>query len=444
MDRHRIGSPVMTWNPLDALVVTNYADERRGGASRQAQALARELAGEGYAVGFLCRTPITERPYIGHKVRQVEWGSGFQLCKKDADSKKNNKRWNSSGALGASAALTAQWIARLLIARGWTQSHLSERLTLALLRTSFGVKYVHLRNVLVELAPKSVVSFITNANVLVALASWDLPIHVVTSERVSLDSRDRSALWDQIETFTRRRVQVLTGNTRRTVAQIADGGLVGCQVARLSPNILRSEIPARAGTGRRIVYLGRLVPRKRVHLLISAFKIVAEGTADWELIVAGEGAESTTLRQQVHDFGIEQRVRFLGFVDDVPDLLANSGILVLTSTHEGTPNSVIEAMTYGIPCVIPSALDEVREIVVDGPHPGGVAADVEDTAALAGAILELAVDENLRRRLGSNGRRRVEMFEWKRVRADWLEILNLEAGSASNRRASIAPSRDGG
>jgi glycosyltransferase involved in cell wall biosynthesis len=107
-------------------------------------------------------------------------------------------------------------------------------------------------------------------------------------------------------------------------------------------------------------------------------------------------------------------------------LLAAGGILVLPSSHEGTPNVLMEAMSHGVPCVVASGSGGGESLVGTGDRPAGRVADVESSESLAGAIGELIVDEALRRELGAAGRARVQALAWPNVRNQWLTILGLD------------------
>jgi glycosyltransferase involved in cell wall biosynthesis len=152
--------------------------------------------------------------------------------------------------------------------------------------------------------------------------------------------------------------------------------------------------------------LGRLHPNKGFSLLVEALA----RTIEVRLAIAGDGPQRGALERQAQDLGVSERVRFLGWRDDVPALLAEADFLVCPSLHEPLGNVVIEAWAAGLPVVAtasdgPAGLvdDEVSGLLVPLPgQPGG------GPAALAGAIERLSRDPVLRQRLGQGGRRAYE------------------------------------
>lgn len=354
---------------LDVLVVTNYAGAKNGGASRQAQALANALAADGYAVAFLCRTPVEGRSDPGPRVHQLEWG--------DSDGRsRHSTQYRLASAvaqLGRSgrsmAATPARWIVERLMPGALGRTALGETIIISLLRVALGEKERQLRSIITTLRPRVVVSFIVNANVLTSVACWNLPVRVVTSERAAPDSPERSDAWDALERFTRRRPAVLTGNSVPAVAAIEGGGVHARQEVLLAPNILRGVAGTSAADAQRLLFIGRLVALKRVDLLLEAFASLYPVASDWTLTVAGDGPELDELRARAHQLDISERVTFLGNVEDVPALLAGGGILVLPSSHEGTPNVLMEAMAHGLPSVVVAGAEGAEDLLLGGGRP---------------------------------------------------------------------------
>lgn len=100
----------------------------------------------------------------------------------------------------------------------------------------------------------------------------------------------------------------------------------------------------------RIAFVGRLVPIKRVDLLLGAMALIQErDDPRWSLEIVGDGPLRAGLESQSAQLGLEERVHFRGFRPDAIEILADCDLLIFTSDHEGTPMAALEAMAVGVP-----------------------------------------------------------------------------------------------
>jgi len=120
------------------------------------------------------------------------------------------------------------------------------------------------------------------------------------------------------------------------------------------------------------------------------------------------------------------RVRFLGYRDDMADLMRAADIFTLPSHREGMPRSIIEAMLTGLP-VVATDVRGSREEVVDGET--GLLVPVRDAAALARALGRLVGDTGLRAAMSAAGLERARtLYDERLVIARQLDHLGLRAG----------------
>ena len=169
--------------------------------------------------------------------------------------------------------------------------------------------------------------------------------------------------------------------------------------------------------------LGRLHPNKGFDLLLEALAIAREV----HLWIAGDGPLRVKLERLADQLGVGERVRFLGWRDDVPALLARADLLVCPSLHEPLGNVVIEAWSAGLP-VVATASDGPAGLIEDGesgilvPLPGDPGGGPQ---ALARAIRQLCEDVKLRAMLGKGGRKAYEAeFTEEAVVARYREFFD--------------------
>ncbi|MFQ5745722.1 MAG: glycosyltransferase [Gemmatimonadota bacterium] len=186
----------------------------------------------------------------------------------------------------------------------------------------------------------------------------------------------------------------------------------------------RMETRAALGLGEDEVLaiaVGNLYPVKGYDVLLRALAMAA-GTvsAPWRLAVVGRGEEEAALRDLAGRLGLAPRVRWLGYRDDVPDLMAAADVYVMSSRSEGLPLAVLEAMFAGLPIVatrvggIPEAVGADRE---------GLLVEPQDPGDLAAALSRLLGDPALRDRLAAAARRRAERDYHVEVMTDAYERL---------------------
>lgn len=180
-----------------------------------------------------------------------------------------------------------------------------------------------------------------------------------------------------------------------------------------------------AKIGPRVITVGRLVRAKRQDRFLRALTYVRERNPEVRGVVIGSGPMRPELEALASRLGlIPDGVQFLGRCDNVAALLRQAEIFVLTSDYEGFPNVLLEAMAARLPVVTTSAGDSAAVVQDDQT---GYVVGPEDLQGLTDRIICLADSSELRRRLGEEGRKRVEEhygFEHlpKRLLAIYREI----------------------
>lgn len=193
---------------------------------------------------------------------------------------------------------------------------------------------------------------------------------------------------------------------------------VGVDTDRHTPHPEGRKTP-----GASLLYLGRLKRYKGVDLLVRAVAKLAREGLRVEFKVAGAGDARPELEQLAGELGVEDRVIFLGFVDDRTkiDLLRTSWVHGLTSAKEGWGITVVEAGACGTPSVASNS-PGLREAVVDGET--GLLVQHGNVDALAAAIRRLVTDPPLLARLGEEARRYAESLSWEATSAATERVLH--------------------
>lgn len=128
--------------------------------------------------------------------------------------------------------------------------------------------------------------------------------------------------------------------------------------------------------------------------LLNGFALVLSSYPNASLRIVGHGPAEVEVKQLSRELNIEQHVDFLGFRNDIPDLLSGFDVLIHSTRTEGLGIAVLEAMAAGVP-VAATHVGGIPEIVKDGRS--GVLFEPGDTEALSSAVVDLL--ENKEKRL---------------------------------------------
>ena len=293
-----------------------------------------------------------------------------------------------------------------------------------------GLRYRRLRALLQQQRPKRVLALLTKTNILCSAAVWDLPIHLVVSERNDprLQSIDR--LWSRLRCVYYRRADVVTANTEGVLEALQAMG--PWQRLALLPNPLPTALTLQdsheppVDREAEVLAVARLVPQKGLDVLIRAFASLPESVRDgWSLTLVGDGPELATLQALASDAGLRDLVHFEGFRSDPLVFMRRASIFALPSRFEGMPNALLEAMAAGLPSVVTDASPGPLEMVCNGHQ--GLVVPTDDVSAFAAALQQLMLDGDLRNRCGVAARTTLRALDWEVVESHWRSVLALPA-----------------
>jgi glycosyltransferase involved in cell wall biosynthesis len=189
-----------------------------------------------------------------------------------------------------------------------------------------------------------------------------------------------------------------------------------------------------------IIMVARFTRGKNHDVLLKAFANLPRGP---RLRLVGDGETRAEVEIQAHSLGIQDRVEFMGERSDVPRLLAESDIFVLSSVSEMFPISILEAMRAGLP-VISSNVGGVCEAIVDGET--GLLVPSGSIEAMTKALTMLTQDVELRARMGEAGRQSfvdkfLGAFMQDKFRVVYTEVLRGIAFAGSSTQV-VAPTEN--
>lgn len=171
---------------------------------------------------------------------------------------------------------------------------------------------------------------------------------------------------------------------------------------------------------KQIIMLARLMPQKRIDLMIEVWAKLAKDFLDWQVKVLGDGMLKEELELKVERLGVKDSFFMPGGVKDVTSELENSDILCLTSEYEGFGIVLIEAMLKSIP-VIAFEYVGVHDIIENGVD--GYVVPFGDVDEYAERLRELMTSQELREKFSSRAMESVKKFDKERVMNMWVELF---------------------
>jgi glycosyltransferase involved in cell wall biosynthesis len=171
-----------------------------------------------------------------------------------------------------------------------------------------------------------------------------------------------------------------------------------------------------------IGFIGQMISRKNLYSLLDVFDELAQERDDIRLQLLGDGEERAELEQYSRNLQNYDRIEFLGFLNNRLDFLRNFDLFVMTSSLEGIPRCLMEAMALGIP-VAAFNIPGVDQIVLHNST--GLLADFGDKKALKEHWCKLLDDKILADDLVANARKLVDKrFSAVRMATEYTQLFN--------------------
>jgi glycosyltransferase involved in cell wall biosynthesis len=190
------------------------------------------------------------------------------------------------------------------------------------------------------------------------------------------------------------------------------------------PNIL-DEIPSTKSSleEKRIISIGRLSKEKGFIDLLEIFKKVHKLKTDWRLDIIGDGNEKQTLQQYIDSNNLNENVRLHGYQGKqyINDLLEKSSLYCMTSFTESFGIVLIEAMSYGIPCIAFTSAEGANDLIINKEN--GYLINNRNKEEYINKIIELIDNKELRIKMGEKGIKTSLKYTSDKVKTKWFELL---------------------
>lgn len=155
-----------------------------------------------------------------------------------------------------------------------------------------------------------------------------------------------------------------------------------------------------------IAAIGRLISSKDYSVMIKAFNLFLSTHPGYKLEIYGVGEEREKIERCISEYGIEKQVIMQGACVDAIKRISDARCYVLTSIYEGMPNTLMEAMAIGMPCISTDCEYGPAELIKDGEN--GLLVPVGDAEAISEAISRMVDDQKFAVKCGQNAKKILE------------------------------------
>ena len=174
---------------------------------------------------------------------------------------------------------------------------------------------------------------------------------------------------------------------------------------------------------KRIVCTARLSIEKNQQFLIQTFSEIHNEFKDYVLEIYGIGPMHKKLQNLINKLKANKYIFLMGRKDNIQNYIKNASLFVLPSNSEGMPNSLIEAMALGIPCIATNCPIGGPEILIDSSK-NGILIDMNDKEQLKCAIRKILSDKEFANYLSKNSPKIIEKLDTDRVCLEWYAFIS--------------------
>lgn len=173
-----------------------------------------------------------------------------------------------------------------------------------------------------------------------------------------------------------------------------------------------------------IVSVGRLVDQKNHKLLINVFANISKKYPDYKLIIYGEGGLRGELTKLIEDLNLKEKVVLYGNASNIEEKIYDAEMFVLPSIWEGMPNSLMEAMALGLPCIATNCPSGGPEFLIQNDV-NGILIECDNGKNLEDAIKKILDDKEFAKKIGENASKIAETLNPDEIYKKWESYIEF-------------------
>ena len=178
-------------------------------------------------------------------------------------------------------------------------------------------------------------------------------------------------------------------------------------------------------SGKNIVSVGRLSKEKGFEELIEVFHEIYKLDSECTLHIIGDGDEKSMLEKLILKYNLQDQVVLHGFQGKayIEKIMYHSALYIMTSYTESFGLVLIEAQSYGVPCIAYDSAQGAKEIIASGVN--GVLISNRDRKSMVSEALKLLTCSEYRRRMGKESRKNAEKYSRENIAKRWYEFIDM-------------------
>lgn len=261
------------------------------------------------------------------------------------------------------------------------------------------------------------VSMETDTNMFAILAAMFLSVNLIISERSNPHQYGHQTLRNLIYCFAKKMV-FQTEDARNCYSKRLQkaGRIIANSITHENVEVYRGM------RSKRFVAVGRLESVKNYQALIKAYAQVALKHADYDLYLYGKGKLEQELKSLSNQLQISEKVHFEGFCQNVQEQIKDAAAYILSSDYEGISNSLLEAMSIGMPVISTDCpIGGSRMLIAHEKN--GLLVPVGDVEALAEAMEYIILNPDKAIEMGEEAAKVNERFSTHVIADEWLQYM---------------------
>ena len=278
------------------------------------------------------------------------------------------------------------------------------------------------RRLIKQEKPDIILSFLEPLNLRVLACTIGLGVKTIVAERTDPWIVNKYWIAQQIEKLIYRRADAILVQTP-TIKRYFNGSLSSRTHIIYNPvNLSENMVGAAVATPKkkRIVSIARLIADKNHDVLIKAFSKFLQFQPDYSLTIYGDGPMLNELQALAKSLNIGDKVLLPGPSKTIHKDILDVEMMCLVSNREGMSNSMIEAMTLGLPCIC-SKVSGAVDLIEDGIN--GLLVDIRDEDGLSEKMKFIADNPETARQIGESATAVYQLLNKDKIYKEWVDFV---------------------